>query len=156
MEVVEDAGRELWLGEVDSSARLVSPPGGSTFALMLVAFKRASDVEMHRVARALIDQGCRYAVCAGVDSEAWETAFDEADLETNPQCNPDRLVTTTSHAAKPLEDVAAFVFSCTAVDGYEPTRFVVASIGAEADDQLRLRTAVRSALLVLSKNPLGR
>jgi hypothetical protein len=139
MEIVEGGGRELWLGEVDASTSMASPPGGSAFALMIVAFRQAPDVEMHRVARALIDQGCRYAVYAGVDSDAWETAFDLAALETNPECEPDRFVTTTSHPTEPLDDVAAFLFSCTAIDGDEPKRFVVAGIGAEGDDRLALR-----------------
>jgi hypothetical protein len=156
MEILEGAPREVWVGDITSSTTLASPPGGSAFALMLVAFRQASPSDMHRVARSLVDQGCRYAVCAGVESADWETAFDDADLETNPNCEPDRFVTTTSHPTESLEEVAAFLLSCTAIDGGEPERFVVATVGAGAPDRSAVRAAVSHAVLALPNQPLQR
>ena len=156
MEMLEGMPREVWVGDVTSSTALRSPPGGSAFALMLVAFGQASAPDMRRVARSLIDQGCRYAVCAGVDSGDWESAFDDADLQTNPNCEPDRFVTTTSHAAESLEEVATFLFSCTAIDGAEASRFVVATLDGDARDLSAVRAAVSHALMALPNQPLQR
>jgi hypothetical protein len=56
--------RQVWIGDVPVG-EFTSPFGGSEFAVMIAVFNAGPVVDKIRLARSLIDQGCRYAVCAG-------------------------------------------------------------------------------------------
>jgi hypothetical protein len=156
MEILQGAPKEVWFGELEPAATLPSPPAGAPFALMIVAFMKLPADELLRIAAALVDQGCRYAVCAGVDSTEWETAFDDADLQRNPNCEPGRFVMTTSHPSESLDEVASFLLWCTAIEGDLPARFVVATIEANPSDQMSVKEAVGRAREALPNQPLQR
>lgn len=68
------------------------------------------------VARALLESGCRYAVCAGANASEWETTVDLAFVRATSGSDgsaEDAGVMTTSHAAEAVEDVGFFFVSCT-------------------------------------------
>jgi hypothetical protein len=135
-------GIALWLAEISpGDDAVVSPFEGAEFALMLVDFTGdVTPIDRARLARRFVEQGCRYAVCAGTGSDEWETAFDEADLETNPTCSRERFVMTTSHLSESLEEVAWFLLRVTATADFTPVRFLAIGIGAAPSelDNLRL------------------
>jgi hypothetical protein len=55
------ADRQVWIGDVPV-AGFTSPFGGREFAVMIAAFTAVPVLDKIRLARSLIDQGCRYAV----------------------------------------------------------------------------------------------
>jgi hypothetical protein len=79
------------------------------------------------VSRALVLGGCLYAVCGGLDCNAWEDAFDEACTEND--C-PGKHVMTTAHPGEAVSAVAFFVSTCTSFDGHDFTALVVVHVGS--------------------------
>jgi hypothetical protein len=144
--LVSEEGREVWLGTAVATAQVMSPFAGAEFALMLADFSGALSGERMSLARSLVTQGCRYAVCCGRESDEWETVFDVADLEGNPNCDHDRLVMTTSHGAEPLDDVAWFFLRNTSTPHFQPTRFLALAVGARVEDLQAVQASITRAL----------
>jgi len=68
---------------------------------------RFNDAERSAVARALLLAGCRYAVCGGKHSDAWEDAVDWEFVAQHPgRWRDEELVMTTSHKGERPDDVA--------------------------------------------------
>jgi hypothetical protein len=146
-QLVSEAEREVWVGAVVPTAPVASPFGGAEFALMLADFSGAlSEDERISVARSLIKQGCRYAVCCGPESNVWETLFDKADLEGNPDSAPERLVMTTSHVSEPLDEVAWFFLLNTSTPHFQPRRFLALTVGAQPETFGAVKAGISKAL----------
>jgi hypothetical protein len=145
--LTDERGKDVWLAALSSHERLRSPFAGEKFALMLVHFAGSvSDAEKMSIARHLIAEGCRYAVCAGHQADEWEDAFDQADIEVNPDLEAHRFVMTTSHASEPLEKVAWFFVWNTSAGAFEPRCFLVVTIDATAGDEAQLRSTLAKVL----------
>lgn len=155
MDLIGAASRQVWVGDLPG-AGLTMPFAGGKFAAMIAAFAVVPVFEKDRLARSLIDQGCRYAVCAGVDCDDWESAFDDVDVEQNPEDEASRFVMTTSHKGELLDEVVEFLFTCTAIEENVPERFVVLIVGAEGAEREAVRGTVDRVLAALPNPPLRR
>ncbi len=113
---------------------LGDPFGGEFYAALVWATRPTTPARKHRVCAALIASGCRYVVCGGRESVAWEEAVDEAfvaqDLsETEFQ---DRLVMTSSHEREPMREVVFFFTIFTNLGPHNYKRYLVLMIGDDA------------------------
>ena len=147
--------RQVAIGDVPVTG-FASPFAGERFAAMIVAFRSASVAEKERLARSLIHEGCRYAVCAGVDCDEWEAAFDDVDVEENPDGEASRFVMTTCHKGESLDEVAEFRLTCTAIEEKVSERFFVLSVGGEGADREAVKETVARILAALPNTPLQR
>jgi hypothetical protein len=148
--------RQVWVAEILPAASFVSPFADGTFAVMVAAFGPAPLEDKRRLARSLVQQGCRVAVCAGADCDEWETVFDDVAVEESPVREASRFVMTTSHKDESLEEVAEFLFTCTAIEGRVPERFVVLTLTAQVTDQQAVRDTIARVLAALPNPPLQR
>ena len=137
--------RQVWVGEAPVDG-FSSPFAGAEFAVMVAAFRTAAAVDRVRLARSIVEQGCRYAVCAGTDCDHWEDAFDTVAVERNPDGDASRLVMTTSHRDESLDEVAEFLFTCTFIDDRVPERLVVLTVGGQSGDHEEVKEAVARVL----------
>lgn len=89
--------------------------------------------EKTQMAQALIGTGCRYAVCAGCDSDEWHLAFDTAFLNEYG-AEPEefwagKFVMTTSHSGESPDEVAHFFVMNTNFEGHDFDKYLVLHIG---------------------------
>jgi hypothetical protein len=136
-----------------STAQLLAPfdqiyelPAEPYAAWILAGEKIPAEAQLD-VARRLIDSGCRYAVCSGVDSSSWHDAVDIAYVSQIPEPPNDdaNFVMTSWHHEETPEEVARFFVLNTAFDYFVPGHFLILGIGrgAPIEDAMRL---VRSEL----------
>jgi hypothetical protein len=120
---------------------VLSPWPGEEFALLLVV--RARDVapdEQMLLSRQIVDSGCRYAACTGVDSSSWDDSIDQAVVEAglDGRRSESRTVMTTWHEKETLEEVIAFFLSHTAFEDFTPSRRLALQVGGTHDERLTL------------------
>lgn len=109
-----------------------SPWPGQEFALLLVV--RAPDIapdEQASLSKQIVDAGCRYAVCAGVDSSSWDDSIDLAVVEANLDGHrpESKTVMTTWHDSDTLEEVVDFFFGNMAFEDFTPSRRLAVQLG---------------------------
>ncbi len=92
----------------------------------------------------IIQQGCRYAVCAGHQCSTWDDSIDMAFLGTDPDYNPpdDRFVMTTWHEEEPLADVVEWFRWSTSFDDFTPKNFLVLLLGENQDAKSEVKRAL--------------
>jgi hypothetical protein len=101
-------------------------------------------------ARALLEAGCRYAVCAGKNCEAWHDAVDMEFVKAHLH-DPDGIlesvhVMTSCHHEETPDDVAFFFVLNTNFDNHEFRHYLVLHVGTgPARDQVN--EAVRKYVL---------
>lgn len=107
---------------------------------------RFSETDRSAVARALLDAGCRYAVCGGQRCEAWEAAVDVEFVTRHADASQEALdaahVMTTSHRGESPDDVAFFFVLNTNFDEHAFERYLVLHIGTGPAEHA-LEAAVR-------------
>lgn len=93
-----------------------------------------TDAERSAIAKALLEAGCRNAVCGGKNCEAWEPAFDlefvEAHLNDPDEVRDSVHVMTSSHDGESPDDVAFFFVLSTNFDDHEFRRYLVLHVGS--------------------------
>jgi hypothetical protein len=110
--------------------RFESPfPGEEFAALILVAAPDITSEEQGALAQALVAQGCRYAVCAGIACSSWDDAIDQAAVVAEVQGLPTHFVTTTWHDGETLEDGAFFFLEVAQVEEAPPRRRLAIVVG---------------------------
>jgi hypothetical protein len=109
-----------------------SPAPGNEFAAWIIADDSLPSKRKLQVARELIEQGCRYAVCSGAEGSAWDDAVDLAYIESHPDNSRDssEFVMTTWHDDETLEEIAAFFALNTTFDDFVPSLYIVVGIGS--------------------------
>lgn len=113
-----------------------SPHAGEPFALLLVICDPAVEAtERQEFCNQLVRSGCRYVLCAGLDTETWHDSVDDAYMATDPDFNPplETHIMTTWHDDEPLADVVDFMFDHAICDGSMLKRHLIAFVG---DDPL--------------------
>ena len=111
-------------------------PFEGEFAALIVALDPAIRAdEQEKISIDLVAQGCRYAVCTGINASSWDDSVDVAFLESDPGFNPpdDRFVMTSWHNDETPEDVVFFFANCTAFGNFQPSQFVAVFLGAPPD-----------------------
>ncbi len=100
-----------------------------------VAILWATDATFHEtarinLARALIQSGCRYILCGGVDCEQWHEDADLAFAALEAEADsPLPLVMTTWHHNETLDDVRLFARTCANIDGHHFQNLLVLAVG---------------------------
>jgi hypothetical protein len=145
-QIASDSRRAFFLRVLAPGEPLGSPFGGEPYPALVWATQPTSGEQRQRIADALIASGCRYVVCGGVESDAWEDAADCAYIGQDlPEPVPNALfVMTTSHRDESESEVAHFFVRDTSFGGHDFMRYLVLMIGMDEDVQARLAAAVRA------------
>jgi hypothetical protein len=80
------------------------------FKAIVIAEEEVSQMWQWEICRWLVACGVRYALCQGVDCEAWHDAIDDAADEASgyDEVPPEQAVITTWHEDEELEEVFWF------------------------------------------------
>ena len=112
---------------------------------------RFTDSERREVATALLEAGCRYAVCGGENCEAWhdtvDMAFEKLHLNDPEHVRDAEHVMTTWHDRESPDDVALFFVFNTNFDTHDFASFLVLHVGnsdAKEQVEIAIRKYVRS------------
>ena len=109
-----------------------------------------TDAQRSEVARALIEAGCRYAVCGGANCEAWHNAVDSEFVKQHlddPDVDAQAVhVMTTSHEHESANDVAFFFVFCTNFEDHDFKRYLLLHVGSGPSKE-RVNAAVREYAL---------
>lgn len=131
--LVDAGGRTLFERAIADSAEHLAPFPGGTFPCLIWDHGMGwSHEERVGLASCLLASGCRYAVCAGVDCEAWHDAVDLAFVratEAGVAAWDGGFVMTSWHEGESLEDVAFFLVLNTCFDDHDFRQFLVLHIG---------------------------
>jgi hypothetical protein len=146
--IAEEAEREFYIRAMQPDETLGDPFDGQIYAALVWATRSTTAARKHRLCAALIASGCRYVVCGGRESVAWEEAVDEAfvaqDLsETEFQ---ERLVMTSSHEREPMREVVFFFTIFTNLGPHDYKRYLVLMIGDDARIQGELVSTLQAHL----------
>ncbi len=142
--IVRGPGHDIWIETLERPFAFRSPFDGEDFVLLLVDGLGAVPEERATLGGELVRQGCRYAVCAGLESSKWEDAVDWAFVSTDPDFHPpdDRFVMTTRHEGEAVSEVVGWFLRSTAFDDFTPANFLVLLIGSQPAVEVEIRRAV--------------
>ena len=128
----------------------VSPFDGREFAAWIMAADPSlTAAEQDRIADALVQQGCRYAVCSGLGCSSWDDAIDYAVVfrKRDAALPADHCVMTTWHEKEATGEIAEFFAAWAHFDGFAPERWLVLGIGNEAGSSVLRAQALTEPLL---------
>jgi hypothetical protein len=124
--------------------------GEEYVGLVWAADDTFDDATRMKVVGALIDSGCRYLVCGGVDCEQWHDDTDVAFASLEASSDADvPFVMTTWHYNESVEDVVFFATYCTSFDDYDFKCLLVLVVGKEserADFAAQISQALRAPI----------
>jgi hypothetical protein len=153
--LAEKNGKSYVATTVEAPGEFVVPFGGDTFPCLLWDHQggfTASD--RSALAKALLNSGCRYAVCGGTDCEAWHDAIDLEFVTAHSTDAEDVIdavhVMTSWHDRESPADVAFFFVSNTNFDAHAFDRYLVLHLGTGAD-----RAEVDEAVREYALGPQG-
>ena len=137
---------QAWFIAVEPGCALQLPFAGKAFVCLL--WSASTSVEpgdRAAIADALVAAGCLYAVCGGLECEAWHDAVDEAcRVRSGHGVVPDeKLVMTTWHRNEPPEDVVDFFLTSTDFGSHEFSNYLVLVVGRDESMGSHLRELVR-------------
>lgn len=153
-------GHRVAIGQLAAHENLIPPFSGEEYVGVVWAADGTFDEAARiKVVGALIDSGCRYIVCGGVDCEEWH---DDADVAfANLEATSDSevpFVMTTWHRNESMEDVVFFATYCTNFDDHD-FKFLLVLVVGEASDRADCVARISQVLLasIGTKNdPSGR
>ena len=119
---------------IETPGDLVSPFPGTLFPCMIWDHEgHFTELERSQVANKLLEAGCQYAVCGGMNCEAWHDTIDIAFFRRHgeePETVQDAaFVMTTWHKDESPDEVAFFFVVNTNFDGHDFSRFLVLHVG---------------------------
>lgn len=118
MEHVEShSGKELWIHQYKGEDSLQLPFTGE---FVCVVWNESNTLLSAEITRSLLENGCRYVLCAGNISEKQERSVDELHVERTRQNAHTPHVMTTAHADESIEEVIDFALNAT---DFEETPF---------------------------------
>ena len=133
--IARSAQREFYARRLGTATTLGEAPfAGMQFACLLWNHNVERDVEAATaLLGSLIDSGCRYLVCGGLDCEWWHDLADELFvgkyLDATDEERERNHVMTTWHAQESPADVAFFFAFNTSFDDITFDRFLVLHLG---------------------------
>jgi hypothetical protein len=122
-----------------------SPFDGRDFVLMLVVDDTSiTDEEQSHLSSQIIQEGCRYAVCAGHRCSTWDDSIEWALLSRYPDFNPpdERFVMTSWHDNETLDDVVFFFLNHTSFNHFQAERFLIYFVGRNVEAEREVKTLV--------------
>jgi hypothetical protein len=132
--LIENEGKIYGALVIDRPSDFENPFPGTLFPCMIWDHNgRFRNAQRAAVANALLQAGCRYAVCGGQDCDAWHIAVDMEFVQQHAG-DPDEVreavhVMTTSHPEENPDDVAFFFVMNTNFDNHDFTRYLVLHVG---------------------------
>jgi len=152
MDVLAEKDGKIYARDtIDRPGAFAPPFSGALFPCLIWDHDgRFTDSARCAVTKALLDAGCRYAVCGGQNSEAWhdavDTEFVKAHLDDSDDVRDSAHVMTTGHNRESPDDVGFFFGLNTNLGDQDFRRYLVLHIGTgPAQDQID--TAVRKYAL---------
>jgi len=145
--LAEHGGKTFIAIDLPSHGQFESPHAGTPYPCLIWDHgAHLTDEARSILAGALLDSGCRYAVCGGVDCQSWENAVDveflKRHVDDSEQQLDDSFVMTTSHQDEAPDDVAHFFVRNTNFDLHDFTHFIVLHIG-DGPTRREVNAAVR-------------
>lgn len=135
MDVLAENGGKIYArATIDRQGALGSPFSGYLFPCLIWDHDgHFTDAARFAVAEALLEAGCRYAVCGGQNCEAWHDSIDAGIVEVHPDTSENvqdsALVMTTWHNGESPDDVAFFFVLNTNFDDHDFRRYLVLHVG---------------------------
>ena len=111
MEILaENEGKVYRATSIQSPDAFAAPPSSAAFPCLIWDHEgQFTDADRSIVAKALLESGCHYVVCAGIQPEAWENTVDmeyvDRHFEDTEAESRRALVMTTSHEGESEEDL---------------------------------------------------
>lgn len=144
----EHDGRRFYRLAIRTPDDFVGPTDGRPYAGLFWPHMALREPERWALANAIVDSGCRYAVCAGAENEALHDDIDSAYIRLIVELRPEgverALVMTTWHDAEPPDEVAFFfTHSVFREDGGTFSEFLVLHLHGTSDEQAIVDQAVR-------------
>ncbi len=123
--------RTVVVAAVSDAGELAVPFGGQPYvALLWATDDRFDGAARMAVAGALIESGCLYIVCGGVDCEQWHDDADTVLALQGADADDSRLVMTTWHTNQAMEEVVFFASFCNDLNEYHDSQhFLLLAIG---------------------------
>lgn len=149
--IAETEGRTYVALDIEWPDQFVSPFTGALFPCLIWDHgSRFSEEDRSVLARALLESGCRYAVCGGLGCEAWHDAVD-IELVKKHLDDPEEVlekirVMTSWHNDESADDVGFFFVLNTNFDFHEFRQYVVLHVGSGQEVE-RVEAAVRKYAL---------
>jgi hypothetical protein len=144
-QIASDGRRAFFLRVMAPGEELGSPFDGESYPVLVWATKPTKTPQKQRLCAALIASGCRYVVCGGRESAAWEEAADEAfaaqDL-TDAEFR-ERMVMTSSLVGYPPDEAAFDLIHTTNFGEHDFTRYLVLMIGDDPRVREHLVASIR-------------
>lgn len=120
--------KKIWLHELEEPYRLCLPFEKRDYVCIL--FNNSPDISpehQHSISEQLVQSGCRYAVCAGVNCSAWDDSIAWAYLETTEgyASVDETMVMTSWHSHESVDDIIVFGLQNTNFDTYAFDTYLV-------------------------------
>jgi hypothetical protein len=151
-QIASDGRRAFFLRVLAPGEEPGSTFGGEPYPVLLWAARPTKASQKQRLCAALIASGCRYVVCGGRESVAWEEAADEAftaqDL-TDEELR-ERMVMTSSLVGYPPHEAAFDLIHTTSFGEHDFTRYLVLLIGEDPKIREQLIAAIREEVTASS------
>lgn len=118
------------------------------FRVVVVAEIEILDDWQYEVSCWLLDNGCRYAICWGIDCNGWEDNIDHASItfEERNQTDGDHFLMTTSHVGQSLEDAFWYAENCAFEEYLELNDVLILHISEKSDED-RLKRIFSSQII---------
>jgi hypothetical protein len=144
----EHNGRRFYRLAVRTPQDFATPTAGRPYAGLFWSHTPFREPDRWALANAIVDSGCRYAVCAGAENEALHDDIDSAYIRPIVELRPEgigrELVMTTWHDAEPPDEVAFFLtHSVFREDGGAFDEFLVVHLNGTPDEHAIVDRAVR-------------
>ena len=137
---------DLWMIRLESPFSFQAPFDKQDFALLLVVVDPTITIEDRTtICKEIIQQGCRYAVCTGMDCSSWHDFIDMAYLESDPEFSPpdERFVMTTWHEDESLEEVVEYFRSNAHFESFTPRHYLVLLLGGDTGVQEKVASILK-------------
>ena len=134
--LAEKNNKSFVAATIEAPREFVAPFGGDAFPCLLWDHQGGSTPsDPATLAKALLNSGCRYAVCGGTDCEAWHDAIDVEFVAAHLDDSEDAIdavhVMTSWHDRESPDDVAFFFMFNTNFDAHDFDRYLVLHFGTE-------------------------
>jgi hypothetical protein len=146
-QIVTKDGWRVAVQQIPHGSTVVPTFDGAAYVGVIWALDNTFDQAARmQIGRDLIQSGCRYIVCGGVECEQWHDDADlaQGDLDRTFSGNMP-FVMTTWHEREPLEEVLWFANYCTAFEDYDFKCILVLVIGDDPFHQSTIEVTVRTA-----------
>jgi hypothetical protein len=132
--LAENDGKVFWRATIDRPGAFTSPFSGALFPCLIWDHDgHFTDTARSAIAKALLEAGCRYAVCGGRNCAGWHEAVDaefvKAHIDDPKDVWESAHVMTTWHDGESPDDVAFFFVLNTNFDDHDFRRYLVLHVG---------------------------